>query len=107
MFSYNKIYKWRFAQVRKEMQKRNISALILSDSVNIRYTTGTKNMQVFTSRNALARYLLLTEDTTILYEFTGCRHLADGFETINYIGKPITEQQLQYHPSFPASCKKG
>ncbi len=76
---------YRLGRVREEMRKKDIGALILSDAVNIRYTTGTRNMQVFTSRNAPARYLLVTPDTTILWEFTGCEHLADGFETIDEV----------------------
>lgn len=46
----------RFAQ----MAKRNIAALTLSDPINIRCATGTRNMQIFSQRNGPARYLLLT-----------------------------------------------
>jgi hypothetical protein len=34
------------------MARRDIGALILSDPVNIRYATGTRNKQVFSQRNA-------------------------------------------------------
>lgn len=80
-----KVRQYRLARVRSEMAKRGIAALILSDSVNIRYATGTRNMQVFTGRNAPSRYLLLTADRSILHEFTGCAHLANGFETIDEV----------------------
>ncbi len=76
---------WRLSRVRAEMARRGIAALLLSDAVNIRYATGARNMQVFTSRNAPARYLLLTERDAILHEFTGCAHLADGLETITEV----------------------
>lgn len=76
---------YRLERVRKEMIKRDISALILSDPINIRYTTGARNMQVFSARNTPSRYLLVTEHKTILYEFTGCLHLADGLETIDEV----------------------
>lgn len=72
------------------MKKRNIGALILSDPVNIRYTTGTRNMQVFSSRNTPSRYLLVTQHRTILYEFTGCLHLADGYETVDEVRPAVT-----------------
>ena len=52
---------YRLARVRQAMAEREIAACILSDSVNIRYATGTRNMQVFTGRNQPSRYLLLTE----------------------------------------------
>lgn len=76
---------WRQGRVRAEMARRSIDAVILSDAVNIRYATGTRNMQVFSQRNQPARYLLLTADRAILHEFTGCMHLAEGFETVDEI----------------------
>lgn len=80
---------YRLDRVRSEMAKRDIDAMILSDPVNIRYTTGTRNMQVFTARNTPSRYLLLTADRSILFEFAGCEHLADGFDTIDEV-RPST-----------------
>ncbi len=79
------VRRYRQQRVRSEMASRDIAALILSDPINIRYASGTRNMQVFSQRNAPARYLLLTQNDAILYEFTGCLHLADGFETITEV----------------------
>ncbi len=76
---------YRQQRVRQEMAQRGLAAVILSDPVNIRYATGTRNMQVFSMRNAPSRYLLLTEHRSILFEFTGCLHLADGFETVDEV----------------------
>ncbi|MXN67257.1 M24 family metallopeptidase [Stappia sp. GBMRC 2046] len=81
---------YRQQRVREEMRKRDIAALILTDAVNIRYATGTRNMQIFTSRNAPSRYLLLTENHSILFEFTGCMHLAEGFETLTEVRPSLT-----------------
>ncbi len=58
---------YRVGRIRAEMAKRDIAAVILGDAVNIRYATGTRNMQVFTARNAPSRYLLLTESESILF----------------------------------------
>lgn len=80
---------YRQARVRSEMARRGIDAVILSDPVNIRYATGTRNMQVFSQRNAPARYLLMTAQRSILFEFTGCLHLADGYETVDEV-RPAT-----------------
>jgi len=80
-----KVRAYRLGRVRAEMAKRGIAACLLSDAVNIRYATGTRNMQVFTARNQPSRYLLLTDSQAILYEFTGCMHLANGIETITEV----------------------
>lgn len=80
---------YRQARVRSEMERCGIDAVILSDPVNIRYATGTRNMQVFSQRNAPSRYLLMTVHRSILFEFTGCLHLADGYETVDEV-RPAT-----------------
>lgn len=80
---------YRLGRVRAEMVKRGIAACVLHDQVNIRYATGARNMQIFSSRNT-GRYLLLTERDAILYEFTGAMHLADGLETITEVRPAIT-----------------
>jgi len=76
---------YRQARVRAEMVRYGVDAVILSDPINVRYATGTRNMQVFSQRNAPARYLLMTASRSVLFEFTGCLHLADGFETVDEV----------------------
>ena len=41
------VRRYRQQRLRSEMAKRNIAAVILTDPVNIRYATGTRNMQIF------------------------------------------------------------
>jgi Xaa-Pro dipeptidase len=94
------VRRYRQQRVRSEMAKRDISAVILSDPINIRYTTGTRNMQIFSQRNAPARYLLLTMDRSILFEFTGCLHLADGFETIDEVRPAMTASFVAAGPAI-------
>lgn len=84
------VRRYRQQRLRSEMAKHGVAAVILSDPVNIRYATGTRNMQVFSQRNAPARYLLLTMQRAILYEFTGCMHLAEGFETVDEVRPAMT-----------------
>ncbi|MGS4988002.1 M24 family metallopeptidase [Roseibium sp. RP-7] len=76
---------YRQQRVRQKMAEYGVDAVILSDPVNIRYTTGTRNMQVFSMRNAPSRYLLLTQNRSILFEFTGCLHLGEGYETVDEV----------------------
>ena len=76
---------YRQQRVRQKMAEYNVDAVILSDPVNIRYATGTRNMQVFSMRNAPSRYLLLTQNRSILFEFTGCLHLGEGYETVDEV----------------------
>ena len=93
---------YRQGRVRQEMAARGIGAVILSDPVNIRYATGTRNMQVFSMRNAPSRYLLLTAERSILFEFTGCLHLADGFETVDEVRPAKTASFVAAGPHIAA-----
>ena len=80
----------RLGRVREQMAAHSLDACILLDPVNIRYTTGARNMQVFHSRNP-ARYLLVAQSgPVVLHEFAGCAHLAEGLETIDEIRPAIT-----------------
>ncbi|KAM5354643.1 hypothetical protein ACJ41O_001290 [Fusarium nematophilum] len=74
---------YRQGRLCDQMAKNRVDAVILCDPVNIRYATGTCNMQVHTARNAASRYLLLTAKRSIMFEFTGCEHLSMGFETVD------------------------
>ncbi|SIT05286.1 M24 family metallopeptidase [Neptunomonas antarctica] len=91
---------YRLGRVRAEMEKRNINALIISDPVNIRYTCGARNMQVFCARNTPSRYLLVTPHKNILFEFTGCEHLGQGFETIDEVRPSLTASFVAAGPDI-------
>lgn len=96
---------YRQARVRAQMQRYNVDALILSDPINIRYATGSRNMQVFCQRNAPSRYLLLTENKSILFEFTGCLHLGMGYETIDEVRPSKTASFVAAGPEIAAREK--
>ena len=91
---------YRLGRVRAEMHKRSIDALIISDPVNIRYATGTRNMQIFCARNTPSRYLIVTAQRTILFEFTGCEHLAAGYETIDEVRPSMTASFVAAGPEL-------
>lgn len=97
---------YRLDRVRAAMARRGIQALILSDSVNIRYATGTRNMQVFTSRNAPSRYLVLTADRSILFEFTGAAHLAEGYDTVDEVRPAMTASYVAAGEDIAAREKR-
>lgn len=84
------VRQYRLARVRSQMEHYGVDVCLLFDPVNIRYATDSRNMQVFTSRNP-GRYLFLPLDGPIvLFEFTGCEHLADGLDTIDEVRPAIT-----------------
>lgn len=96
---------YRRARLRAQMKHHGVDAVILSDPINIRYATGARNMQVFCQRNAPSRYLVLTADRSILFEFTGCLHLGQGFETIDEVRPARTASFVAAGPQIEAREK--
>lgn len=84
------VRRYRQSRLRMEMARADIAAVFLSDPVNIRYATGARNIQIFSARNTPSRYLLLTATRSILFEFTGCEHLADNLETVDEVRQSMT-----------------
>ncbi|WP_348815670.1 Xaa-Pro peptidase family protein [Halomonas sp. H10-59] len=75
----------RLARVRAQLKSRDIAAAVLFDPAHVRYATGSRNMQVYSSRNP-ARYAFVpAEGPVVLFEFSGCEHLASHLPTIDEI----------------------
>jgi Xaa-Pro aminopeptidase len=84
-----KLRAWRLDRVRAELKRRDYMGCLLADPINIRYATGSRNMQVWTL-HAPARWAFVpTEGPVVLYEFTSSKHVNDGIETIDEI-RPAT-----------------
>ncbi|KAH6613071.1 hypothetical protein C7974DRAFT_380779 [Boeremia exigua] len=61
-------------------------------------------MQIWSSRNGPVRYLLLTQDRSILLEFSGCAYLANGFE--DTIDEVSIAKGVQYNLDIGIKQKK-
>jgi Xaa-Pro aminopeptidase len=73
---------WRLGRLQAELQRLDCGCAILTDPMNIRYATGSRNMSVWASHTP-ARYCFLpAEGRAVLFDFHNCEHLADGLETI-------------------------
>lgn len=77
--------KYRLNRVREQLRSRDVAGALLSDAMNIRYATGTRNMVLWTLRQAGRYAFIATEGPVVMFEFSTCRHLAEGFETIDEI----------------------
>ncbi len=85
-----RIRRYRLQRLRAELERSDLAGLLLCDPVNIRYATGSRNMQVWTMHN-LCRYAYLASGgPLVLFELPTCFHLADGLEVIDEIRKSVT-----------------
>jgi Xaa-Pro aminopeptidase len=79
----------RLQRVRQFMRRAGLQAVLIVDPNNIFYATGARNMMVFCLR-APTRYLLLfAEGPSVLFEYMGSEHLAEGLPTVDEV-RPAT-----------------
>jgi len=74
--------RYRLERLRAELRKRDYVGALLSDPMNIRYATGTRNMAIWTM-HAPGRYAFIaTDGPVVLFDFSTTRHLSEDVETI-------------------------
>jgi len=88
----------RQGRVREQMALLGIDACLLLDSTNVRYATGSRNMEVFSRRNPCRYVFLPVSGPVVLFEFMGCEHLSQGLETIDEIRPAITASFVSAGP---------
>jgi len=84
-----KLRAYRLARVRAELKKRDYMGCLLSDPMNIRYATGSRNMQVWTMHSPGRWAFVPSEGPVVLYEYTSSAHLSEGLETIQEVRPAI------------------
>jgi Xaa-Pro aminopeptidase len=78
-----RLCKDRLARLRAELANREYAGALLSDPINIRYATGTRNMAVWTM-HAPGRYVFVaTDGPVVLFEFSSTFHLSRDSETVD------------------------
>ncbi len=86
----DRMQEYRLERICKILQKQDLAGVLLYDPINIRYATGTTNMQVWTLHNA-GRYAYISADGKItLWEFDQCDFLADHAKNISHIRPSIS-----------------
>ena len=73
----------RLRKLRAQLVLHDYGAALLSDPMNIRYATGSRNMAVWTM-HAPGRYVFVpVEGPVVLFEYGTSRHLNEGLETVD------------------------
>ena len=75
----------RLTRLKQKLLDYDCAAGLFYDPTNIRYATGTSNMQVYSLHNP-CRYVFVSVDgPTILFEFSGCEFMADGRPAVDEV----------------------
>jgi len=84
-----KLRAYRLARVRAELKKRDYMGCLLSEPMNIRYATGSRNMQVWTMHSPGRWAFVPSEGPVVLYEYTSSMHLSEDLEIIQEVRPAI------------------
>ena len=74
---------YRLERVRKQLVEEDLAGIVLFDPVNIRYATGSSNMQVWTLHNPSRYAFVATEGPVILFDYHGAEHLVNNLESLD------------------------
>ena len=83
------IRSWRAERIRRELRRREREAVLVVDPVNLRYATGTRNMQVWTMHNIVRYALAFADGPTVLFDLATGRHLSAGLESVSDVRSSI------------------
>jgi Xaa-Pro dipeptidase len=91
-------------RIRRELKARDYAGAVFFDPINVRYCTGSRNMQVWTLRNPARYVFVATEGPLVMFEFAGCNHLLAGLEVIDEVRPAIS---WFYFTSGPRMIEKA
>ena len=73
------------ACLRVAIHNAGCEAGLFYDPTNIRYTTGTSNMQVYSLHNPCRYVYVPVEGDVVLFDFKGCEHLSVGHPAVDEV----------------------
>ncbi|MFT6292819.1 MAG: Xaa-Pro aminopeptidase [Ilumatobacter sp.] len=80
----------RLGRLRASIAAAGCEAGLFYDPTNIRYATGTSNMQVYALHNPCRYAFVPVEGDVVLFEFKGCEHLAVGHENVSEVRPAVS-----------------
>jgi Xaa-Pro dipeptidase len=74
---------YRLERVKAQLVRHDLAGIVLFDPINVRYATGSRNMQVWAMHNAMRYAFIAPDGPVILFDYPGSSHLSDHLETVD------------------------
>ena len=74
---------FRLARLRAQLVREDLAGIVIFDPVNLRYATGSRNMQVWTMHNPCRYAFVASEGPVVLFDLPSSMHLTRHLETID------------------------
>jgi len=96
----------RLARLKQQLARFDCDAGIFYDPINIRYATGTTNMQVYSLHNPCRYVFVAADGPVILFEFKGCEHLCAGCPAVDEVRRAVSWYPFVTGPRTLEMAKK-
>ena len=73
----------RLDHFRAELRRRGVAGALLTDPINLRYDTGSRNMTIWTMHDGGRYAFVATEGPVVLFEFASSRHVSRDLDTVD------------------------
>ncbi|MEM7272216.1 MAG: Xaa-Pro peptidase family protein [Actinomycetota bacterium] len=80
----------RLARLQARLVEAGCAAGVFHDPINIRYATGTSNMQVYSLHNPCRYVYVPAEGSCTLFEFKGCEHLSADHPAVGEVRPAVS-----------------
>ena len=97
---------YRAERVRRELLRQEHEAVLVVDPVNLRYATGTRNMQVWTMHNIVRYALAFEHGPTVLFDLATGPHPSTGLETVRDIRTSVPFDYMLVAGNAEAMAKR-
>ena len=74
---------YRLSRLRRKLAEADLAGIVIFDPINLRYATGSRNMQVWTMHNACRYVFVATAGPVVLFDLPSSMHLSRDLETID------------------------
>lgn len=80
----------RLARLREHLKNVGCAGGLFYDPTNIRYATGTSNMQVYSLHNPCRYVFVPVEGPVVLFDFKGCAHLSRDCTAVSEVRNAVS-----------------
>ena len=89
---------YRLDRVRRQLAAADIGGIVIVDPINLRYATGSRNMQVWTMHNVCRYAFVAADGAVVLFDIPAATHLTDGLETIDEVRPAVAFDYMMVGP---------
>lgn len=90
MIDEHELERGRLARLRASIAEAGCDAGLFYDPTNIRYATGTSNMQVYSLHNPCRYVFVPVQGDVVLFEFKGCEHLSNDHHGVDQVRNAVS-----------------